>query len=465
MTRQTGLADRLTRRPILPTRMAFALNISVLVFLLAGSSAPTPLYAVYQREWGFSPITVTVVFGIYALAVLSALLVVGSLSDHVGRRPVLAVALVVQAGTMVVFATAVGVPELVAARVLQGLSIGAALGAIGAGLVDLDRTKGTLANGVAALAGTATGAIGSGLFVQYLPDPARLVYVVLLAVFLAQAVGVLFMAESGTRRPGALSSLRLELALPKAARPALLAAVPALVAVWALAGFYGSLAPSLVRLLAGSGSFVLGGLALSALAGSGSLTVLLVRDTAPNRVMLLGTAALAAGVGTTLAAISVGSTTAFFAGTVISGVGFGAAFQGALRTVVPLAAAHERAGVLSTLYVVSYLAMGLPAVAGGVLVVHGGGLLTTGREYGGAVIGLALLAMGALLWQGHRETGLDRVPDAAQAGDAGDLDGSLRQQETQEAAAGLPAPRAAYERGQVVALRSVPVGQAGVDGS
>jgi hypothetical protein len=107
--------------------------------------------------------------------------------------------------------------------------------------------------------------------------------------------------------------------------------------------------------------------------------------------------ALVVGVGTTLGAIASGSVAALFAGTVVAGVGFGGGFQGALRTVVPLAASHERAGVLSTLYVVSYLAMGLPAVLGGVLVVHGGGLLTTAREYGAAVIVLALLAMVGLL--------------------------------------------------------------------
>ncbi len=296
-------------------------------------------------------------------------------------------------------------PELLAARVLQGLSTGAAVGAIGAGLLDLNRRTGTIANGVGATAGTATGALGSGLLVQYLPAPVRLVYLLLLAVFLVQALGVVAMAESATPRPGALASLRVNLAVPAAARGPMLAAVPALVAVWALAGFYGSLGPSLVKLLAGSSSFVLGGLALFTLAGSASATVWVLRAGAPRRVMLLGTVALVAGVGTTLLAISEQSVAAFFVGSVIAGVGFGAGFQGALRTVVPLAAADERAGVLSTLYVVSYLALGLPAVIGGVLVVHGGGLLATGREYGAAVILLAVLAMAGLAWQRPERAG------------------------------------------------------------
>src|SRR5690349_7405245 len=136
-------AERVRRRR-LPTRVAFALLASIVLVFLASSSAPTPLYAVYQREWHFSPITTTVVFGVYAIAVLVALLVVGSLSDHIGRRPVLLVAIAVQAATMWIFATADGVPQLAVARVVQGLSTGAALGAIGAGLLDLDKARGAV---------------------------------------------------------------------------------------------------------------------------------------------------------------------------------------------------------------------------------------------------------------------------------------------------------------------------------
>jgi len=63
--------------------VAFALLTSILVSLLASSSAPTPLYATYQAQWGFSPETITVIFGVYAVAVLASLLVFGSLSDRI----------------------------------------------------------------------------------------------------------------------------------------------------------------------------------------------------------------------------------------------------------------------------------------------------------------------------------------------------------------------------------------------
>jgi hypothetical protein len=81
-------------------KRSFLLQASIVVSFLAGSSAATPLYSVYQRAWGFSPVTVTTAFAIYALAVLTTLLVVGSLSDYVGRRPVLLVASVLQVVSM-----------------------------------------------------------------------------------------------------------------------------------------------------------------------------------------------------------------------------------------------------------------------------------------------------------------------------------------------------------------------------
>src|SRR5580692_13117441 len=144
------LSHRLSGRP------AVFVLASLIVALLASSAAPTPLYAIYQTQWHFTPITTTVVFGVYAMAVLAALLTLGKLSDHIGRRPVLLTALAVHAGSLLIFATATGVPALLAARVVQGLSTGAALGAIGAAMLDMDRELGTFANSVAPGMGSAT---------------------------------------------------------------------------------------------------------------------------------------------------------------------------------------------------------------------------------------------------------------------------------------------------------------------
>ena len=394
--------------------IAFGLLTSILVSLLASSSAPTPLYATYQSRWGFSAVMITVVFGVYAVAVLASLLVFGSLSDHVGRRPMLLGALVIQAGVMVLFATASGLPVLLAARVAQGLATGAAVGAIGAGLVDLHPERGPVANAAGAMAGTASGALGSALLVQLFPAPTELVYFVLTAIFLIQAAAVALIAETSPRVPGARRALRPTLALPRQVRGALAVAAPSLVAVWALAGFYGSLGPSLAGLVGHSHSTILGGASLFVLAASGSLAVLVFHRVDPRMFALAGTALVIVGVLVVLWSVSAHTVAGFFAGTAIAGAGFGAGFQGGLRTIVPLARPEERAGVISLAYVICYLAMGLPAILAGVLVVHST-VTVTAQEFGGAVIALAALTAAGLLVGIARRRVYDQPRPAAEA--------------------------------------------------
>ena len=389
--RRPWLRGRGSRR--LSGRPAVFVLASLIVALLASSAAPTPLYAIYQAQWHFTPITTTVVFGVYAVAVLVGLLTLGKLSDHVGRRPVLLTAIAVHAGSLVIFATAAGVPALLGARVVQGLSTGAALGAIGAAMLDMDRELGTFANAAAPGMGSASGAILSALAVRFLPDPTHLIYLALICVLVLQAVSIAVMRETVTRAPGALASVRPEITLPRPLRAQALTAAPVLFAVWALAGLYGALGPALVHALTGSGEVVLGSLSLFVLAASAVAAIIVLRRAPARMVMLFGILALITGVTVTVLAVSLGSAVIFFAGSAIAGAGFGSGFQGGIRMVVPLAAAHQRAGVVSLLYVVSYLGLGVPAVLAGFGVVHGGGLISTARYYGAAVIALAALAL------------------------------------------------------------------------
>ena len=397
-----------TKARTLSPRVAFGLLTSILVSLLASSSAPTPLYATYQARWGFSAVTITVIFGVYAVAVLASLLVFGSLSDHVGRRPMLLGALVLQAGVMVVFASASGLPVLLAARIVQGLATGAAVGAIGAGLVDLHPGRGPVANAAGAMAGTASGALGSALLVQLLPAPTELVYLLLMGVFLLQAAAVVLIAETSPRVPGARRALRPVLAVPRRVRGALGIAAPSLVAVWALAGFYGSLGPSLAGIVGHSQSTILGGASLFVLAAAGSLTVVVFHRVDPRNFALAGSALMIIGVLTVLWSVSAHSIVGFFTGTFVAGAGFGGGFQGGLRTIVPLAEPAERAGVISVAYVICYLAMGLPAILAGILVVHGT-VAGTARVFGGAVIALAALTGAGLLAGIVRRRGYDQT--------------------------------------------------------
>lgn len=377
--------------------LAFYLLASITVTFLAGSSAPTPLYALYQAQWGFSSTTIAVIFGIYALAVLAALLVAGRLSDHVGRRPVLIGAVLAQLVAMVLFTTADGLTGLIVARVIQGLSTGAAVGAVGAGMLDIDKKRGTIANAVTPPIGTALGALLAGLLVTYLPAPTHLVYVALGMVLAAQGVGVLMMTEPNPPRAGAWSSLKPRLSLSPSVRGPMLLAIPALIATWALAGFYGALGPSLLRGLLGTSSALLGGLLLFVLASSAAASILLLRERTPRQLAIFGGVALLSGLAVSIGALSLQSAGVFFLGTAIAGAGFGAGFQGAIRTLASCAEPTERAGVLSIAFIVSYLAMGLPAIVAGYFVTRQGDIVTTAREFGVVVMVLAAFALiGAL---------------------------------------------------------------------
>ena len=387
----------------LSPRASFFLLASITVSFLAGSLAPTPLYPVYQAEWGFSALTTTEIFGIYALALLGSLLVAGRLSDHVGRRPVLIVATLVQAVVMLMFATANGVAALMLGRVVQGLATGAALGAVGAGMLDLDKARGPVANAVTPPLGTGAGGLLAGLLVHYLPAPTLLVYFVLATVFVLQALGVIFMAETVTRRAGAVASLKPQFGLPAAARAPMLIAAPVLVAAWSLAGFYASLIPALTRSVFGFDPSLASGIAAFAFAGSGAATVLALGSRAPRTVMAYGAFALIAGTAAAMGALGAQSATGFFLATALAGSGFGAGFQGAVRSVLPTAKAHERAGVLSVVFVVSYLAMGVPAIIAGFFVSRGAQLLATAQGFGAVVAILSALALAGTL-SGRRAT-------------------------------------------------------------
>jgi hypothetical protein len=371
---------------------ALWLQASILMTYLAASTAPSPLYALYREAWGFSALTLTLVFSTYAFTLLAALLVFGALSDFRGRREVIIVSLGLEFASLLVFRHADAVGWLIAARALQGVATGIATSVLSAGMQDLHRERGALLNSIAPLLGMGAGALGAGALAQFAPAPTRLVYDVLLAVLAAQTLAAFWLPETVTRRAGALAAMRPQLAVPRRARPTLWQVLPVNTAQWALGGFYASLAPSLARIVTGLHSPLLGGAVVAALVLSGAVAVLVVR-TRPARVALAGgTVALVLGLGVTLAGVQWHSTAAFFAGSLIAGLGFGSAFNGTLRSLVPLAEPHERAGLMSTFFVLSYLAFSVPAIAAG-LAAGRVGLQAASLGYGLLLVALAAVAL------------------------------------------------------------------------
>jgi MFS family permease len=199
-----------------------------------------------------------------------------------------------------------------------------------------------------------------------------------------------------------VSSLRPHVSVPRQARGAFAAAVPCLVAVWALGGFYLALGPSLAAQLLHSADLLWGGILIFLLTGLGAAAAALLARTNPGRVMLGGCLTLIAGAVVTATSIQTGAPAVLFAGTAVAGLGFGPAFTGAYRATVALAPSGGRAGLITAIYIVSYVASGIPVVIGGIAT-SDYGLQKTALVYSIAVAALAAAA-GLLI----RQTGATR---------------------------------------------------------
>jgi MFS family permease len=370
-------------------------------FLFA-ASAPSPLYSIYQSMWGFGPSTLTLIYAIYAFGALAALLFTGRLSDHLGRRAAVSLGLVIQIVSMLAFIFATSIAWLFAARTMQGIATGLATGAISAWMLDLQPPErprlASVVTGIAILTGLGLGALISSFLVDYAPDPLHLAYWLLLIVFGVALLVLPFIPDLVARVPGWLGSLRPEIAVPPPARTAFALVIPSLVAVWAVAGLYLSLAPSLAIALLKMESRVPGGLVIAGLLGGAALASFVVRAASPRTLLVWGSLIVIAGVALTLLALVSKSALALYGGAVVAGLGFGPAFSGALGTVAPLAPPDRRGALLAAFYIVIYLGFSAPTIAAGFVIPYLG-LLNAAVWYAVIVIGLAALTTVAFIWR------------------------------------------------------------------
>jgi MFS family permease len=379
---------------------AYGLAAATIGLALFASGTPSPLYGTYVALWGLSPLVLTLVYATYAFGVLASLLLAGTISDHVGRRPVLLVALATLMGATVLFMLAGSVVWLFAARAVQGLATGLALGAASAALLDLHPRRDAhavgLANGVASTAGMGLGVLTSAVVIVVLPAPRVAPYGILLLLFALAFAGALKMPESVAHR----SRPRLtpqRPAVPRTVRPAFLLAALGVISSWSIGGLSLSLGPELSAGLFHTGSPLVGAISVFSLAGPAAIAQIAFRRSAPWAGAAAGSIALAAGMLVVVAAASTGSAWLYVAGTIVAGAGFGVAFLGALRALSAAIGPEHRGSVMSACYVVAYAALSLPAILAGVLDTPLG-LRATFEIFGSAIAALALI-VAVLAWR------------------------------------------------------------------
>jgi MFS family permease len=408
----------LTRTRRLSSPLDFALVAGIVSLALFASATPSPLYADYAADWGFSTPVLTAVYAVYAVGVLTTLVLIGRLSDEIGRRPVLLGALGALLVAILLFMLASSVEWLFAARALQGLATGAALAAAGAAMLDLhprgDAAHTGLVNGVGSALGIGTGAAISAVLVQEAPDPRVTPFVVVFVLFAAALAGTIALREPVTGI-GSLSIRPSWPSVPRAIRPQFALASMGVISSWSIGGLYLALAPSLTAQLFDTHSHLAGGAAVLAMAGSGGLAQLVFHSLPPRVAMWRGSLVLATGMVATVAALSIGEPGVFLGASAVTGIGFGVAFMGAIRLISTTAPTEQRAAVMSAFYVVAYLSLSVPTVIAG-LAIPSLGLESTFRIFGSIVVVLGLAtALGTRLPAVGDGRLQDRVEEAGEA--------------------------------------------------
>jgi predicted MFS family arabinose efflux permease len=366
-------------------------------FVAAG--APTPLLPIYEAEWKFAPSMLTFAFGVYALAMIVSLLVVGSLSDYVGRRPVLIGALALELVSVVVFLFAPSIEWIVIGRVLQGLATGVASSTFGAAIVELapERRKrlGAVMSSLATTAGLGVGALFSGLVALAIPtQAATTVWIVLIVLIAAGTILALLTPETSTRRSGALRSLIPRMSIPATVRRLFAATSPTIIAVFLETAFFLGLVPTVLASVFGVTTPIIGGLINFVMFTAATAAAALSGGVHPHRLKIWGNLGITIGTILFLGAIPTGALWLVWASSIVAGAGMGAAFSGSSRGLVPEVEPHQRAGLFAAFFTVAYLAFGGSAIIAGFIAAATG---VTAMTVGFSIIMAATALLGLAL--------------------------------------------------------------------
>lgn len=382
------------------TRWVFWGTAYALLVLLTGTNLPTPLYRGYETRFGFSPFVVTLIFAVYIAVLIPSLLLAGPLSDAVGRRRVLLPALGLAALGSAAFALASDVAWLFAGRLLQGVAVGAASGALTAALSELEpggnRRRAALVSTVVSVGGLGLGPVLGAAVAEYAPAPGVLPFLLEIVLLVPAAVFVARMPETSRGAAPALSRWRPRRpSVPAAVRGVFLTSGSASFAAFAVVGLFLTMVPAYVTSVTGSGNLLLGGAAAALLFAASATVQVLTYGMRPLRLQICGLPVLALGLGLLVLAGSRGSLGVLLVATALAGIGHGLVFLGSLTAVNSLAPPAQHAEVISSFYVVLYAGVGVPVLGLGILATRTG-LLEAVGWFAASVAALCLVVLTGL---------------------------------------------------------------------
>jgi MFS family permease len=341
---------------------------------MAFSALPTPLYVLYQARDGFSTFMITVIFAAYAVGVVASLFLAGHLSDWVGRRRMILLAVLTNMLSGVLFLTWPATAGLIVARVVSGVSIGMLTATATAYLSELHaaarpdagRTRSEIVATAANLGGLGLGPLLAGLLAQYAGHALVLPYLVSEALMLAGALALVLAPETAAvpeRRPAYRPQ---RVSVPPAERSTFLAAAAAGGALFALFGIFTSVAPTLIAGLLHNPSHAVAGVVTFAVFGASAAAQIVFSRATRRSQVGIGLGTTLAGLAMVTAAVWLPSFWLLLAGGIVAGAGAGAAFRGAVATVIAITPAKSRGEGLAGLFLGTYVGMAVSVLGLGV---------------------------------------------------------------------------------------------------
>ncbi len=370
-TESAGACEGRARPPrIAPTPSTTFWTVAFTAFVvIGGANIPSPLYQLYREHFGFSVLAITIIFSIYALALIPSLLVSGVLGDALGRRRMLMASVSFATVGTIFLASAQGMGGLIAGRFVQGLAVGAAQGNVAAALVEMephgDRRRAAVVTMLSISLGGAVGPLISGLLAQYLPAPRVLAYMVEL-VLLGIALASLLILGKGPR-PAIVTSQIRKLRVRRGLGSRFTSATLSASLAWAIGGLFLALLPTYLSELLHARNLALSGLAVTLVLAAGGVAQLAGRRRSPRDLQGIGLVGLVLGLGLVLVAVPVNWPPLVVLGSAIGGAGLGLTYLGATAEVNDLAPNDERGAVSSLYLAIAYLAMALPTIGTGLL--------------------------------------------------------------------------------------------------
>ncbi|MER8729360.1 MFS transporter [Mesorhizobium sp. M1227] len=388
----------MTRDYELGGRAAAAAVAAMIAALFAGSTALTPLYIIYMQVFGFSQITLTLVYAVYVIGNLAALLMLGRVSDVIGRRPMALAGMAVAVVSAVVFLFAENVAWLDIARILSGLGIGVGAGTGTAWLAELlptdDKSQAATIATSTNFLGLGLGALGAGLLAEYAPWPLRLTFVVYLAM-LATVTLLVWRTRETVSRPGKLAdvSMRPRLSVPDDIRASFVAPAVTGFGAMALVGFYAALAPSILAQQLQVTNHAEAGALFFELAIVTAATIVATARLSSRAAMFAALALMIPTVALIVAAQVFASMAIMIAGTALCGVAAALGYRGGLQVVNEIAPADRRAEVVSAFFICCFCGNALPVIGIGVLSTVAGATAAS-LAFAGMIVVFSLVALG-----------------------------------------------------------------------